>query len=59
MKNTENGKKQELQLPVSLRDWFAGMVAVGLAEHMLHEELARNAYKYADAMIAERDRGEI
>ena len=45
--------------PIALRDWFAGMAMMS----MVHEEsefanLAVDAYAIADAMLAERAKGE-
>lgn len=45
---------------MSLRDWFAGQALVGIlaAESAsTWERDAQNAYKAADAMLAEREKG--
>lgn len=44
---------------VSLRDWLAGLAMSGSlggepGSHLSPERLARDSYKYADAMLAER-----
>jgi len=55
------------QLPVPLRDWFAGQWAASQKHHVdsgragsnvgrIYQIQARDAYAYADAMLAERDR---
>jgi hypothetical protein len=46
---------------MSLRDWFAGQYMAGVlggevGSHLRSDVLARDAYAYADAMIAERDK---
>ena len=43
---------------MTLRDWFAGQyMQGGLArEYYPCDELAQNAYKYADAMLSEREK---
>jgi hypothetical protein len=46
---------------MTLRDWFAGMVASGMnanssMDNMGPQTLAENAYAQADAMIAEREK---
>lgn len=50
--------------PSTLRDWFAGMALQGmLAQPLGHDEnwhhvmCAETAYKFADAMLAERSKG--
>jgi len=48
-------------LGMSLRDWFAGMVLQGRLSNPAfgggsEEGWAREAYRYADAMIAEREK---
>jgi hypothetical protein len=45
----------------SLRDWFAGMAMQGLLTHDdegLIPETARDAYRYADAMLKAREASE-
>ena len=51
---------------MSLRDWFAGMAIMGkVPEHAPHnaggdvliEQLSEQAYRLADAMIEEREKG--
>lgn len=47
---------------MSLRDWFAGQWVAGVArrqydEDYLSHEVARQAYQFADAMIAARKGG--
>ena len=44
---------------MTLRDWFAGMALQGFAAHpdnndWTREEVARDSYGWADAMLAER-----
>ena len=60
MKDTKDGQKQELQLPVDLRDWFAGMALAGFCAnpevHGTAKDLALPAYVQADAMIKEREK---
>jgi hypothetical protein len=44
---------------MSLRDWFAGMALQGIIPLALDADIqtcARDAYQYADAMLAERDK---
>ena len=44
---------------MSLRDWFAGMAVAGFAskhDHGKADVYAIDAYRIADAMIAERDK---
>ena len=52
--------KIEKLIPVSLRDWFAGMAVQGELAHYGNDgdfaKCARYAYEAADAMIAERER---
>ena len=44
-------------LPVSLRDYFAGQALAGIAHRSGSDVVtAEEAYVYADAMLAERDR---
>ena len=49
---------------MSLRDWFAGMVAASTAglmvveDHYGYSEVADIAYSIADALIAERESSE-
>lgn len=42
---------------MSLRDWFAGQALAGLAARSIYtrEALAKEAYEYADAMLAHRN----
>jgi hypothetical protein len=45
---------------MSLRDWFAGQCLSGLISQSvlgIEERLAEMAYKQADAMLAEREKG--
>ena len=47
---------------MTLRDWFAGQAIASLAGRMFREEvyesdIARWAYTVADAMLAEREKG--
>jgi hypothetical protein len=44
---------------MSLRDYFAGQALIGMlaAKGIYYDEVAvKNAYRYADAMLAERER---
>ena len=47
---------------MSLRDWFAGQALAGLlacpecVETEVGKSVSRNAYAYADRMLAERER---
>lgn len=45
---------------MSLRDWFAGQALMGslghIGPHEGPENEARRAYRYADAMLAERSK---
>jgi hypothetical protein len=46
---------------MSLRDWFAGQALVGIATNRTarpYEQDAEQAYRYADAMLAERAKAE-
>ena len=46
--------------PMALRDWFAGQALAGFAAKHAHgncSTYASDAYKAADAMIAERAKG--
>ena len=51
---------------MTLRDWFAGQAMAAIVAHQQHgdcemtsrEELAACAYEVADAMLAERDKGD-
>ena len=46
----------EIQLPVSLRDWFAGLAMEGIVyEGVTPEQTAKAAYQMADAMIKARE----
>jgi len=52
-------QKNEDMIPgMTLRDWFAGQYMQGTLarEHYFCDELAQNAYKYADAMLSEREK---
>lgn len=57
--NTTTKEKQtEIPFPVSLRDWFAGQALAGLSSRYvcnIHRR-AKEAYLYADAMMAEREK---
>jgi hypothetical protein len=50
------------QSGMTLRDYFAGQAIVALAEHMMGVDMshsqAEQAYRLADAMIAEREKGD-
>lgn len=44
---------------MTLRDWFAGMALQGLLSDNInasHDDFAKHAFKYADAMLAEREK---
>ena len=42
---------------MSLRDWFAGQALAGLVPAIRdYEQAAEIVYRYADAMLAERER---
>lgn len=46
---------------MSLRDWFAGQALTGILAHGSvgnHADIASNAYRFADAMLAERAKPE-
>jgi hypothetical protein len=47
---------------MTLRDYFAGQALMGLVAstdlHGTFNDYARSSFQYADAMIAERDKGE-
>jgi len=46
-----------LEEGMTLRDWFAGQAEPAMmGKHSTPEEVARQAYLIADAMIAERER---
>jgi len=51
-----------VDLGMSLRDWFAGQALAGTsllqAYHNRPDLLAQHAYEYADAMLAEREKGD-
>jgi len=54
-----NEKEERVELPVSLRDWFAGQALAGMIEshgmgEKRHEYAAHDAYRFADAMLAAR-----
>lgn len=53
----------EIEPGMSLRDWFAGMALAGMmanpeALNEMITDYARACYAFADAMLAERERGE-
>lgn len=51
----------EISDGMSLRDWFAGQALAGIlgaSPPPFCEDAAEDAYRYADAMLAERSRGE-
>ena len=57
--------KGPVQIPhifsgMSLRDWFAGQALAGLIHdgygHVFTEDIANDAYSYADAMLAARNK---
>jgi hypothetical protein len=42
---------------MTLRDWFAGQALVGIVNRSIRtEQAAESAYRYADAMLAERQK---
>ncbi|MGR3218717.1 MAG: hypothetical protein ACUZ8H_02720 [Candidatus Anammoxibacter sp.] len=54
-----NGEEKEVNLPVSLRDYFAGQALSGIMRTKdlagaNFKLIAEFSYQYADAMIAER-----
>ena len=52
-------KTLEKYQDMSLRDYFAGMALQHLnALHYTAEKAAKEAYKYADAMLTEREKNE-
>lgn len=55
-----NEKEERVELPVSLRDYFAGAALAGMIGSFIgtNEKLARNAYDVADAMLAARKEGQ-
>lgn len=61
MSKIDDGGPAEI---ISLRDWFAGQALAGRCgnsipgSHHLPEQAAREAYAYADAMIAARKDGQ-
>ena len=65
-KETNGTWNQQWSPGMSLRDWFAGMALQGLlaaeahprsigTTYELQEQIPEHAYKFADAMIAERN----
>lgn len=50
--------RQYAEPGMSLRDWFAGQALTGLSSKngSVSETTARIAYRYADAMLAERNK---
>ena len=64
--STENSERDVLELPVSLRDYFAGQALAGilagidtgpvLTSARSAHPFSRLSYKIADAMLAERDK---
>jgi hypothetical protein len=53
--------KSQAKPGMSLRDWFAGMAMQGLLVHDdegVISEAARDAYRYADAMLKAREASE-
>lgn len=52
------GEKEEIKLPVSLRDYFAGQALMGIVgiDEYTTENSARISYEYADAMLKERNK---
>jgi hypothetical protein len=66
---TRDGSWNQTYCPgMSLRDWFAGQALMGVGQEYLHrngfhgdtlhQNLAIHAYRIADAMLAERARGQ-
>lgn len=52
---------KELAVDATLRDWFAGMALQGIwsiddTHDLSYEEMAKQAYASADAMLAERSK---
>jgi len=43
---------------MSLREWFAGQALIGLIKlgHDCYDQVADNSYRYANAMLAEREK---
>jgi len=51
------GPESSFEAGMSLRDWFAGQYATGVAAMRIGDaSAAREAYAFADAMLAERVR---
>jgi len=59
------GAEWAIQTGMSLRDWFAGMALQGIlsyegqwteSQHRRRDVHVRDAYQYADAMLAERSK---
>jgi hypothetical protein len=54
------GDKMTMNIPFepNLRDWYAGLAMQGLLSNGESEEtyVSEEAYKYADAMMKERDK---
>ena len=52
--------EMDLQPGMTLRDWFAGqaLTAATMYQTMTPEDLAHDAYRIADAMLAEREKGQ-
>ena len=56
-----NGEEKEVNLPVSLRDYFAGQVLMSITNGVIkqgdNEKVAAQlAYNFADAMLSERNK---
>jgi len=49
------GPTQQRMTGMSLRDWFAGQ-AIARSHMSMASDLARDCYKIADAMLAERSK---
>lgn len=57
----ENEKINVVQFPCTLRDWLAGMILSNLVkgsycDGVIEKKLAKEAYGFADAMIAQREK---
>ena len=64
---TTNGKMTVIQYPVNLRDYFAGQALAGMTKpsekengwiSAVYKQSAEVAYKFADAMLAEREKNQ-
>ncbi len=53
----ELGYRYSSECGMSLRDWFAGMALQGImASTYVWTDIAKEAYKQADAMLQQRDK---